>query len=156
MIGQWRGSSMHPYGHADSGWDVYVSLTSVLGVYPHISYSTQTRSVGPPPSLPHRRSPNPGEQSSGLARSRTGCSYTNGRESFGKRIVRTKWRKTWHPTHDPAELVFLALARSGTMRLLIPNNLKFNEWLIMYMWSASERGPSVRSTLQGKDASVTL
>ena len=38
----------------------------------------------------------------------------------------------------------------------LPSNLKFSEWLIMYMWSASDRGPAVRSTLQGKDASVTL
>ena len=37
----------------------------------------------------------------------------------------------------------------------LSKTLMFSEWLIMYMWSEVARGPAVRSTEHGKEASVT-
>ena len=107
--GDWMGSVVYPSGHADA-IPLRVGKTRALGYLPaHMNYSMQTRSVCSLHSPPHRCSPNPEEQSSGLARSRTGRSRSNGRESCKKQITKTRSNKRFHPTYDVAELVFRAL-----------------------------------------------
>jgi hypothetical protein len=58
-------------------------------------------------------------------------------------------------THELTPLVVGASSGSLTM-MPEPKTFLFNEWLIMYMWSSVLRGPAIRSTEHGKEASVTL
>jgi hypothetical protein len=73
----------------------------------------------------------------------------------GKSEVRNETSPPEKCIYEGTPFVVGASAKSLIVTLIVGRILMFNEWLIIYIWSAADKLPEIRSTEQGNDASVT-